>query len=498
MMMNNLLIMPILIPLFTGMMLILFKQHILLQRALGVIALILTGASAAALIRRIETEGIQTLQLGGWQAPYGISLVADMFSVLLVLTASIVAIGCLLFAFRTIGRERESNYFYPLVLFLITGVNGSFLTGDLFNLYVFFELLLIASYVLVSLGGTKIQLREAMTYVIINVISSSFFLVAIGYLYSMAGTLNLAHLSLRVEEAGQDGLLTAAALLLLMVLAIKAGLFLFYWLPGAYSAPPAAAAALFAALLTKVGIYAIIRIFTLVFVHHPQITHMAIGILAALTMLLGGLGASGYWDIKKILTYNVIIGAGFILAGLAAFSLEGLAGSVYYLIHDMISKALVFLIGGTMIHLTGTSDLKNMSGLIRTHPVLGWIFFTAAMALAGIPPLSGFLGKVYIIAGTFESGSYWLGGIGLFASMMILYSVLKIFMNAFWGETVLSKEEEKGTTKGLMLPIVAFAAFTVILGAGAEWFFPYAEMAAKDLLNPDLYIDAVFAGNPVP
>lgn len=496
--MNNLVLMPILIPLTIGMILILFRKNSKLQRIVSSLAIIAIGVVSILLMKQIKTEGIQTLQLGGWQAPYGVSMVADMFSTLLLLTTSLVAFCCLVYAFRSIGKEREAYYFYPLFLFLITGVNGSFLTGDLFNLYVCFEVMLIASYVLITLGGTKIQLRESIKYILVNVVSSFLFLVGIAYLYSITGTLNLAHLSFRVAEAGQDGLLTTVAFLFLIVFSLKAALFLFYWLPGSYSAPPTAISSLFAALLTKVGIYAMFRMFTLIFYHEQQITHLFIGILAALTMLLGAIGAVAYWDIRKILTYNVIVGVGLILAGLASFTPHAFVGSIYYLIHDIIIKALLFLLGGTIIHLTGTSKLKDISGLIGTHPYLGWIFFIAALSLSGIPPLSGFLGKVFITRGTFEADYFWLGSIGILTSLMVLYSVMKIFMNGFWGETILSEEMEKGTTKGLMFPLVLLTVATITLGVGAEGMNEYIQIAAEGLLNPNLYIHAVFDGQPTP
>lgn len=496
--MNNLVLMPILIPLTIGMILILFRKNSKLQRIVSSLAIIAIGVVSILLMKQIKTEGIQTLQLGGWQAPYGVSMVADMFSTLLLLTTSLVAFCCLVYAFRSIGKEREAYYFYPLFLFLITGVNGSFLTGDLFNLYVCFEVMLIASYVLITLGGTKIQLRESIKYILVNVVSSFLFLVGIAYLYSITGTLNLAHLSFRVAEAGQDGLLTTVAFLFLIVFSLKAALFLFYWLPGSYSAPPTAISSLFAALLTKVGIYAMFRMFTLIFYHEQQITHLFIGILAALTMLLGAIGAVAYWDIRKILTYNVIVGVGLILAGLASFTPHAFVGSIYYLIHDIIIKALLFLLGGTIIHLTGTSKLKDISGLIGTHPYLGWIFFIAALSLSGIPPLSGFLGKVFITRGTFEADYFWLGAIGILTSLMVLYSVMKIFMNGFWGETILSEEMEKGTTKGLMFPLVLLTVATITLGVGAEGMNEYIQIAAEGLLNPNLYIHAVFDGQPTP
>lgn len=490
--MNNLLIAPVVIPLLIGMVLIIFHTNIHLQRVLSLIALLATTAVSIVLMNQIRLYGIQSLQLGGWEAPFGISFVGDMFSALLLLATSIVAIGCLIYAFPTISRKQQKLYFYPLFLFLITGVNGSFLTGDLFNLYVFFELFLVASYVLITFGGEKRQLRESLKYIFTNIISSSFFLMGVAYLYSITGTLNLAHLSLRIAEAGQDGMITTVAFLFLIVFALKAGLLLFFWLPGSYSVPPTAIAALFAALLTKVGIYSIFRMFTLIFYHEPQITHVFIGILAAVTMILGGLGAIGFWDLKKILTYNVIISVGFILAGLVSSTTAGISGSIYYLLHDMIIKALIFLIGGTVVHLTGTSNLKEISGLIRRHPQLGWMFFIAALSMVGIPPLSGFLGKVFITQGTFEAGYFWLGGIGLVASLFILFSMMKLFMNAFWGEMLLSEEEEVGTTKGLLVPILFLTVASLALGIGAEGISGYVTQAAEQLLNPSLYIQAVF------
>jgi multicomponent Na+:H+ antiporter subunit D len=493
--MNNLVILPIVIPIITGMIMVIWRGNIKLQRFLSIFSTVVVSAVAIYLMFQIDKEGIQILKLGGWEAPFGVSLVADMFSVLLVLVTCIVSLCCLLYSFHSIGRERESYYFYPLFLCLITGVNGSFLTGDIFNLFVCFEVMLVSSYVLISHGGTRIQLRESIKYILINIISSFLFLVSIAYLYAMTGTLNFAHLSIRVAEVGQDGLMNTVAILFLIVFSLKAGLLLFFWLPGAYSAPPTVIAAIFAALLTKVGIYAIIRVFTLVFYHDPGVTHLLIGILAAVTMILGAIGAVAYGDIKKILTYNVIVGVGFILAGVASFTIEGITGALYYLIHDMIVKALIFLLGGTIIYLTGTSKLNEISGLIRLHPGLGWMFFIASLSLSGIPPLSGFLGKIFISEGTFEAGYFWLGGIGLITSLMVLYSIMKIFMNCFWGYTDLTEENEKGTTKGLMLPIGILTMLTIALGLGAEGIHSYVDYAVEGLMNPSIYIEAVLSSS---
>lgn len=494
-MMNNLIILPIIIPIITGMVLVIFRNKILLHRVFSLFATLLIGMVSVVLLEQIRTMGIQTLYLGGWEAPFGITLVADMLAVLLVLVTAIVVFCCLIYAFSSIGSARERHYFYPFCLFLLAGINGSFLTGDIFNLYVCFEVMLVASYVLISLGGTKIQLRESIKYILINIISSFLFLAAIAFLYSMTGTLNLAHLSVRVAEVGQSGLMTAVAFLFFIVFSIKAGLFLFFWLPGSYSAPPTAIAAIFGALLTKVGIYAIIRLFSLVLYQEPNVVHLFIAILAAVSMLLGAMGAVAFQDIKKIITYNVVVGVGFILAGFASFSLAGMRGSVYYLIHDMIVKALLFLLGGTIIRLTGTSKLKDVSGLIRSHPQLGWMFFIAALSLSGIPPLSGFIGKIFITEGTFQAGYFWLGGIGLLTSLMVLYSVMKVFMNVFWGYTNFDEETGKGKIKGLLPPIALLTALTIALGVGAEGVHAYVDLAVEGLMNPNIYVDAILDGN---
>ncbi len=490
--MNNIIILPIIIPMITGLIMVIFHKRIKVQKILASLALLVTGAVSILLIGQIKNEGVQVLQLGGWEAPFGVSMVADMFSAILILTTAIVSFLCLLYSFRTIGEDRERHYFYPFFLFLITGVIGAFLTGDIFNLYVCFEVMLISSYVLISLGGTGIQLRESIKYILVNLLSSFLFLVAVAYLYASLGTLNLAHLSERVAEAGQGGLLTAIALLFLVVFSLKAGLFLFFWLPASYSAPPTAIAAIFAALLTKVGIYSMFRLFTLVFYHEPEITHLVIAIMSGATMILGAIGAVAYWDIKKILTYNVVVGVGLILAGLASFTTEGMTGAVYYLIHDIIIKALIFLIGGTVIKVAGTRNLKDMSGLIQIYPFLGWIFFLASLSLAGIPPLSGFIGKVYITEGTFGAGHYWLGAIGLATSLLVLYSVMKIFMNGFWGDSYLDEETEKEKTKGIMLPMALLIAISVVLGLGGEVIYEYVELAVEGLMDPSIYIEAVF------
>lgn len=493
--MNNLVILPLLIPLITGVTLIFFNKQITVQKWISGMSAFIHLLVVLYLVQQVHQEGIQTLMLGGWVPPFGIILVADMFAALLVLTTSIVSIACLFYAFRSIGIDREKYYFYAFYQFLITGVTGAFLTGDIFNLFVFFEVMLMSSYVLIVIGGTKVQLRESLKYILVNIVSSVMFVVAVAYLYAVTGTLNMADLSVRIAEDGQSGLLTVISIMFLIVFGMKGALFpLFFWLPGSYSAPPTVISALFGGLLTKVGIYSMFRVFTLIFYHEPGITHNLIAILAAITMIIGVIGAVGQWDARKIIIYNIVTAVGFIVFGLAISSTIALTGAIFYLVHDMIIKALLLLLVGAMITVAGTSNLREMGGLIKFNPLLGWMFFIAALALAGVPPFGGFIGKFLLIQGGLAGEFYLIVALSLLSSLLILYSVMRIFMNGFWGEVKLSKQEQKGTTKGLLYPCLFLLTLSITLGLGAETVYPYISQAAETLMDPSTYINAVLKG----
>lgn len=493
--MSNILVLPLIVPIMTAVLLVFLKDYVKLQRIVTLITMIFVVGISAMLLQLIQTEGIMRLDFSGWLPPFGILFVADSFSVILVLTSSIVTTICLIYAFSTIGERHEKMYFYPFVLLLIAGVNGSFLTGDIFNLFVCFEVMLLASYVLVALGGEKIQLRESLKYVLINVVASWMFLVALAYLYGTVKTLNMAHIAQRVAEVGQEPILTLVSLIFLIVFALKAGLLLFFWLPGSYSVPPTAVQALFSALLTKVGIYALFRTFTLMFPLQPEVTHFIIGVMAGLTIIAGCMGALAGRDVRTIATYNVIISVGFILLALAIGTEEAFAGAVYYLIHDMLAKASLFLIIGTMVLLTGEVVVKNMNGLIRNYPLFGWLYFITMCALVGIPPLSGFIGKVLIGQGAVEQQAYILLALGFGSSVIVLYSLLRIFLASFFGETSISEEDKKPIPKGAMLSFVLLALCMIGIGVGAEGIAVYVNDAAHTLANPSVYIDAILNTN---
>src|SRR5699024_10827897 len=369
-------------------------------------------------------------------------------------------------------------------------VSGAFLTGDLFNLFVFFEVLLMASYALIVLGGGKVQLRESLKYVLINLVSSVIFVTAVAFLYSVVGTVNMAQIAERIQEVEQQGILTTIGILLFFVFATKAAVFpLYYWMPHSYIVPNPVVSALFGALLTKVGIYSVLRVFSLMFVITIDLTHQLFLWIAGLSMVFGVIGALSTNNIKLIVAYNVIPAIGFILLGIGVLNQDGVSGSIYYLVHDMLIKAALFMIVGVIAYVAGTSDLRKMGGLIHHYPQLGWLLFIAAFVLAGIPPFSGFIGKLLLLKGAFSNDEIALVIIGLLTSLLILYSVMKIFIKGFWGE----KDDtlQKKSTKGLIGPIVFLLTFSIILGVGAEYIYPSVESISTYLLDPNIYIESV-------
>jgi multicomponent Na+:H+ antiporter subunit D len=492
--MTNLIILPILIPLFTGVILIFLNKRINAQRVVASISSIGTIIAAWLIVQKVRTDGIQSLNVSSWDAPFGITLVSDMFSALLVLTTSLLAFVCLIYSFKSIGEEREKYYYYAVFNFLLVGVNGAFTTGDIFNLFVFFEVMLMSSYVLLVLGGTKIQLRESIKYLLVNVISSALFVIAVAYLYSVVGMLNMAHISARINEIsvnGMPGILSVIAVLFLIVFGLKGAIFpLYFWMPGSYYAPPAPVLALFGALLTKVGVYSITRTYTLFF-YHDMDTFGLLSILAILSIVFGVIGAIAYWDIKNIIIYNIIVAVGVILYGISVLNTASITGAVYYLMHDMLIKAALFLLVGVVISITGTSNLRNISGLITRYPGLGWTFFIAALALAGIPPLSGFVGKLLIVQGGFEGESFIGAFITLMSSLLVLFSVMKIFINGFWGKDRSYRGEENAPVKQLLIAPVILVVTSALYGIGSEFILPYITQAADTLLDPNIYINAV-------
>lgn len=490
--MINLAVLPIVIPLLAGIIVAFFSKRIPLARGFTQIVTLLNTLLVMYIGWQVYTNGTIVLETGGWKAPYGIILVADPLAISLIITTNLIALALAFYAPQVLSKEQEEFYFYFFFFLLITGVSGAFLTGDLFNLFVFFEVLLMASYGLIVLGNGKAQLRESLKYVLLNLFSSILFVTAVAFLYSILGTVNMAQMAQRVAEVEQQGILTGAAILLFFVFATKAALFpLYYWLPRSYSVPNSVVSAMFGALLTKVGVYSILRVFTLIFNHKLEITHELFIWLAAFTMIFGAIGAISTSNIKLILAYNIIPAVGYMMMGIGLFTTVSLAGTIYYLIHDMIIKAALFLLVGAIAVLAGTSDLRKIKGMIHHYPWLGWLFFLGTIVLAGIPPFSGFIGKLLLIQGAVEKEEFGLVIISLLTSLLILYSMIRIFIQGFWGEKNENITPQPKVANKLIIPAAFLLMFSILLGVGAEWFYPTVEDISKYLLDPNQYINTV-------
>lgn len=502
--MNTLLVLPILIPLTTAALSLLAWRQMYVQRFLGVLGATALLGAAIALFIAVWNQGILVVQIGGWIAPFGITLVADLFSAIMVALAGLMGFAVAIYSVATIGSRREVFGYYLLLHILLMGVCGAFLTGDLFNLYVWFEVMLMASFVLMVLGSERAQIEGALKYVTLNLLSSAVFLAAVGILYGTVGTLNMADLAVKLRESAHPGLMTTLAMLFLIAFGIKAAIFpLFFWLPASYHTPPVAVSAIFAGLLTKVGVYALIRVFTLLFVQDVGYTHSLILIIAALTMVTGVLGAAAQNEFRRILSFHIISQIGYMIMGLGLFTPLGLAGSVFYIMHHIIVKTNLFLVSGVAHQLGGSFELKKLGGLYASHPFIALLFLIPAFALAGVPPLSGFFAKLALAQAGIAAEQYAIVATALVVGLLTLFSMTKIWAEVFWKarpESIETAGEKKGYTLPLteteILPIVLLAALTVVIGLAAEPIFVVATRAAEQLLNPSEYIQAVLGGLP--
>lgn len=495
--MNVWLILPLLVPFLTAVAALLARNWRHGQHWLGVLGTMSLLSAALGLLSSVWRNGIQTAQIGGWPAPFGITLVADLFSAIMVVLVGLIGLAVAIYSLVTMDIEREAFGYYPLLHILLMGVSGAFLAGDLFNLYVWFEVMLIASFVLLALGGERAQLEGAIKYVTLNLMASAFFLAAVGILYGVAGTLNMADLAIQLSQVSQPGLVTALALLFLIAFGIKAAVFpLFFWLPASYHTPPVAVSAVFAGLLTKVGVYALMRVFTLLFVDDVGYTHTLILVIAGLTMVTGVLGAVAQNEFRRLLSFHIISQIGYLLMGLGLFTQAALAGAVFFMAHVVLAKSTLFLVSGAVHRLKGTYELKKLGGLYRTSPGLVILFLIPALSLAGIPPLSGFFAKLALVKAGLEAGQFAIVGVALGVSLLTLFSMIKIWNEAFWKPSSANGQPASAgeQSPALLLPIAILAVLTVIGGVAAGPLLTLATRAAEQLLNPTGYITIVLGG----
>ncbi|MCO7245033.1 Na+/H+ antiporter subunit D [Halomonas sp. Mc5H-6] len=489
---------PILIPLFAGAVSLVFWRSRGMQRFVAVAGTGSLLVTACWLLATVNRDGILVMHMGNWQAPFGISLVADLLGAIMVVLTGIIGFAVALYSLATAGRGHEKFGYFPLMHLLLAGVAGAFLTGDIFNLYVWFEVMLVASFALLILGSEKAQMEGAIKYVTLNLVSSVIFLVAVGLLYGMVGTLNMADIARRLGALEDTGMVDVLAMMFMVAFGIKAAAFpLFFWLPASYHTPPVAVSALFAGLLTKVGVYALYRVFTLIFNQSPGYTHEILLWGAGLTMLSGVLGAAAQFEFRRILSFHIVSQIGYMILGLALFTPLAIIGGVFYIMHHIIVKTNLFLVSGIVRRLRGTYQLKQLGGLYRSHPWLAVLFLIPALSLAGMPPLSGFFAKFIVIRAGVEAEAWGVTFIALLVGLLTLYSMIKIWAEVFWKSPPEDGDVDPYPAIGqremwlMTTPVVGLALCTVFIGLNAEPIYSLAEASATELLDPSRYIEAV-------
>ncbi len=421
----------------------------------------------------------------------------------MVVITGIIGVAVALYSFADISKSTEALGFHALFHLLLAGVTGAFLTADLFNLYVWFEVMLISSFGLLVIGGSKQEIDGAVKYVMLNLVSTVMFLTGVGLLYGMTGTLNMADLHFAVQEVENKGLLSVVAIMFMVAFGVKAAVFpLFFWLPASYHTPSFAVSAVFAGLLTKVGVYALIRAFTLIFTHDPELIETVLLWVAVLTMVTGVLGAAAQSDFRRILSFHIISQIGYMVLGLALMTPLGLIGAVFYLLHHIIVKANLFLISGVANRIAGSTELARIGGLYTHAPLLAVLFLIPAFSLAGFPPLSGFWAKFIVIRASLELELWIVAGAALFVGLLTVFSMTKIWAEAFWTphpDNIAPKLSRlsRHDWRAMMWPIIALAVMTVIIGLFPGVFYPFVETAADQLLNPTDYLDAVLGPDAV-
>jgi multicomponent Na+:H+ antiporter subunit D len=492
--MRALLPLPVVLPLIGAAASILVGRSRTAQRVISISVLTVVAGLSVALVAIVDQDDVVATQAGDWYAPVGITLVADRFSAIMLVTASLALLAVVIYAIGQPGAERNHVGFQSVYLVLAAGVSAAFLTGDLFNLFVAIEMMLTASYVLITLGGRLEQVRSGMTYVVISLIASVLFLAALAFTYAATGTVNLADLAGRIDDL-PGGLQSALAGLFLVVFGIKAGVFpLFFWLPDSYPTAPSPVTAIFAGLLTKVGVYAIVRTQTLMF---PNVLPTwLLMVVAGSTMLIGVLGAIAQDDVKRILSFLIISSIGFMVMGLALFTVAGIAAAIVYMVHQIVLKTALFLAGGMIEHAGGSSRLSRLGDMARTAPMIAVIFFVPAMSLAGIPPMSGFTAKFALFDSVAESAEWWILGIAVAVSLLTLFSIAKIWIGVFWaqadpGQGRPAAEIRSHPPVTMVAPTALLVAATVALGVAAGPVYDYSVRAASDLLDPSTYIGVV-------
>ncbi|MGV8884348.1 MAG: Na+/H+ antiporter subunit D [Microbacteriaceae bacterium] len=517
--MNSLVPLVVLLPLLGAALALILARRPRMQRAVTLFALSGVLIVGILLLITVDTEAPLVVEVGGWKAPFGIVLVVDRLSALIVVVSAIVLLAVLLFSFGqglADGHdETPVSIYYPAYLILGTGVFNAFIAGDLFNLYVGFEILLVASYVLITLGGTEPRIRAGTTYIVVSLVSSMFFLASIAMIYGAVGTVNIAQISERMADIPID-VQIVLHVMLLIGFGIKAAVFpLSFWLPDSYPTAPAPVTPVFAGLLTKVGVYSIIRTETVIFPGSELNPYLMV--LALLTMVIGVLGAVAQADIKRMLSFTLVSHIGYMLLGVGLGSAAGTSAAIYYIVHHIVVQTTLFLTAGLIERQGGTTSINRLGGLLAAAPMIGVLFFIPALNLGGIPPFSGFIGKLALFEAAAEQGTplaYALIGAGALVSLLTLYALVRVWNLVFWRPAAEVKDyeselltnvseaphqaevvETRATPRLMIFATGGMVAVSLLLTIFAGPLYGIAARAGDNLEGPGFYVDLVLGGD---
>jgi multicomponent Na+:H+ antiporter subunit D len=505
-----LIVWPVAVPLIAAALATIAWRRPNIQAGIAFAAIALQLVAAIMLFLLVWRDGAFAMTMGNWAPPFGISFVADTLSAGLVALTAFVGAAIAVFGLGDSSRLVREAGFYPLLLALLCAVSGAFLTGDIFNLYVWFEIILIASFGLLILGGRREQLDGAVKYAALNLVATTLFLIATGLLYGLTGTLSMADLSVKVAALDPQGPIAIVAMLYLLAFGMKAAAFpLFFWLPASYHTANAAVSAVFGALLTKVGVYALIRVFTLIFpMGAGGAGEMAGDIMlwvAVATMVIGAFGALAQTDMRRIVSFTVVSGIGVMLLGLALGSALALAGALFYMVHSIVVTAAMFMTGGIAGRMAETTRLPQLAGLYRASPLFALLFILAALSLAGVPPFAGFWPKVVLVQASLEADGFIAAGAVLLTGFLTLAVIGRLWVEAFLRNAPEKHEVEiTGLSARVSAPVLFYlplAALAVLAFAIGLWSGPLFEATARvvgELFDTPLYIEAVFGKGGAP
>jgi multicomponent Na+:H+ antiporter subunit D len=492
-----LIVLPVVIPIMVGALLMMFRHEIRFHAVVAMLGLGACLAASLALLGAVLAGGPRAMTMGSWLPPFGIAFTADALGATFAVVANFVGLACIVFSTRDIGASGRRYGFYPFLMLMMAGVNGSFLTGDIFNLYVWFEVFVISSFGLLVLGSQRAQIDGTTKYAILNLVATTLFLITTAYLYGVFGTLNMADLALRFRQGNEAAPLVTIAALFLLAFGMKAAAFpLNFWLPASYHTPKIVTAALFGGLLTKIGIYALLRVLVMIMPAERALLSPVVGVVAGATMMIGALGALAQSDVRRLFGYLVISGVGLMLAGIAMGTSEALSGTVFYAVHSMIAMTALYLLGGVMRERAGSFSLHELGGLYREAPFLAGVAILLLLAVAGLPPASGLWPKVMLVRAGLEGGHWWLTAAILVSSLLVTIALSRVFLLAFWRPR--PAVASSGAMPETSLPLIGYLTLGLVcvplvwMGTLPETMARLAVSAAAGLIDPAAYIGAVF------